>query len=115
MTVKRCSSLLILFVILCACTKDKIETNCTLEDYDIEANSWTPIDESIDIGCSLYLEAFSWEGELYFAVGSHCADVAFVPYQACTNERICERPQSNACIRFLHEKEDLGIVAYWKD
>ncbi|GAB5555214.1 MAG: hypothetical protein Sapg2KO_48050 [Saprospiraceae bacterium] len=107
-------ALLILLSLCWSCTKEELNPPCTLHEYNFEANGWTPIDASTDIGCAFYLEAFSWNNDIYYAVGSHCADMALIPFLGCTGERICELPQSKTCTRFFNKKVNLGIVAYRK-
>lgn len=109
------TTLLFLFLLNYACAKQEVNYKCSLDEFSLENTGWTPIKKSMDIGCALYLEAFSWNGEAYYSVGSHCADIAPNPFRGCDEKLICESPQANTCEQFYQERRNLGIVAYWTD
>ena len=63
-----------------------------------------------ELSCEDHLILYEFEGEQYFQIGNHCADMMFRPFD-CNGTYICSEPESEACKNF-DQAEYKGIVGF---
>ena len=92
---------------LIACTKgpDREETclKKVLEQERMVAYSGQAI------GCNSFLELYKFDGQQYFVVNNHCADMVILPFD-CDGKRLCEKDPDAKGSAFYETAELIRIV-----
>ncbi len=87
---------------------DKRHSECLdffLEKYDMELYC------EQNLGCRNYLEHWNFEGEDYYLIDNHCADISPVPYD-CNDNKLFDDPKDELGQLFLQDAEFIEILAY---
>lgn len=98
---------IIFLTMLIACAKGPdTEETClkkVLEQEGMVTYSGQPI------GCNSFLELYKFEGQQYFVVNNHCADMVILPFD-CDGKRLCEKDPDPKCSAFDETAELIRVV-----
>ena len=78
-------------LLLSGCEHEMTQLSCT--ESVLAANDMVPYSGQ-DLGCSFFLAEYQYEGQSYFMLGNHCADVTTPPFD-CANNPLCENDPAN--------------------
>ena len=95
------------FAMLISCHETcYVEKDCIakiLQEYNM-----VPYDDQ-ELGCNSFLVLYKFDGEQYFLVNNHCADMVSYPFD-CTGNKLCEIDGSPKCLRFYETAEYIDII-----
>ncbi len=62
-----------------------------------------------ELGCSTFLELYKFNGQQYFHLNNHCADMITYPFD-CSGNQLCGMEGNQSCVDFYETAEYIGIV-----
>jgi hypothetical protein len=62
-----------------------------------------------DLGCKFFITLFEFNGEQYFQLGNHCADMVTYPFD-CKGNQICAEGATALCSEFYRSATYMDIV-----
>src|SRR5688500_7397615 len=61
-----------------------------------------------ELGCNTFLELYKFNGQQYFLLNNHCADMIVYPFD-CSGNKLCEVEDEQNCINFYETAENIGV------
>ena len=80
--------------------------NCV--EQVLETNGMVKYEQQ-ELGCNTFLELYKFNGQQYFLLNNHCADMVFYPFD-CSGNKLCEMEEDQNCIKFYETAEHIGII-----
>ena len=89
-------------ILYVCCTKIQLKLECTtqkLSEQDMIKYEWQ------DLECKTFLELYNIDGEAYYALNNHCADIIFRLVD-------CEGVELSNYNNYNHDKDFVSIVGF---
>ena len=84
----------------------RVEKNCLLET--LRELDMVPY-HGQELGCNLHVVLYQLDGEQYFMLINHCADMVTYPFD-CDGRKLCETAETPECVQFHESAQYVGIV-----
>jgi hypothetical protein len=99
----------VIILLTAGCKKEQSKSNACIEQF-LELKGLTPYDGET-LACQTFYTRFELDGESYFQIGNHCADVYGAP-ENCAGEPYCTFEKCPELAYFYENAVEKEIVGF---